>query len=317
MLLPLLIAILAAAPTKIADGVWVIRHADAPDGFPQGNTTVVTGDRETLVVDAPYLPSAARADLAEIRKLTQKPVRWLVNTHWHPDHTRGNAAYAAELPGLAIVAQRETVDLLQRYEPQNLLRYPTMLTRFRDQPAQLAGFERVWAEIKGYSLRFPDVTFERELEIDLGGRRLRIFHPGRGHTLGDAAVFVPDAGLLATGDELVLPVPFFFNGYPADLAASVDAMARLNPRLVVPGHGEVQRDTRALERVAALIRSVVSQVNAQVAQRGSISAKLEDVRKSVDVAAFREQFASSAEEKEEFDEAAGNLIRLAFEQAPK
>ena len=70
MLPTLLIAILAVAPVKVAEGVWVIRHADAPDGFPQGNTTVVTGDRETLVVDAPYLPSSARADLAEIRKLT-------------------------------------------------------------------------------------------------------------------------------------------------------------------------------------------------------------------------------------------------------
>ena len=176
MLVPLLIA----AAVQIAEGVWAIRHPHAPDGFPQGNTTVVLGRREALVVDAPYLPSAARADAAEIRKLTKKPVRWLVNTHWHPDHTRANAVYASEFPGLSIVAQRETVELLQRYEPPNLARYPSFLARFKDQPA-----------------------------------------------------------------------------------------------------------------------------------------KLDDVRKSVDVREFRAQFASSAAEGEELDEAAANLIRLVFEQAPK
>ena len=313
MLLPLLIA----TAVQIAEGVWVIRHPDAPDGFPQGNTTVVAGDREALVVDAPYLPSAAKADLAEIRKLTQRPVRWLVNTHWHPDHTRGNAAYAAAVPGLSIVAHRRTLELLRRYEPENLLRYPALLARSADRPAQRAAMEKVWAELQGYSLRFPDLTFEDQLSIDLGQRAVRIFHPGPGHTLGDAAVFVPDAGVLATGDDLVLPVPYFFNGYPSSMAESLGAMQRLQPRIIVPGHGEVQRDARAIERVTALIRSVVAQVDAEVAKRGSISAKLEDVRKAVDVGGFRSQFAPGSADAEEFDEAVANLIRLAFEQAPK
>jgi hypothetical protein len=91
--------------TRLAEGVYAIRHPDAPDTFPQGNTTVVIGEREVLVVDSCYLPSSAREDIAQIRQWTKKPVRYLVNTHWHFDHTMGNAAYVDAFPSLAIVVQ--------------------------------------------------------------------------------------------------------------------------------------------------------------------------------------------------------------------
>src|SRR3954465_15248303 len=71
--------------TKLADGVYMIRHPDAPDTFPQGNTTVVIGEKGVLVVDSCYLPSSAREDIAQIKQWTPLPVKWLVNTHWHND----------------------------------------------------------------------------------------------------------------------------------------------------------------------------------------------------------------------------------------
>jgi cyclase len=73
--------------TEVSTGVYVIRHKDAPNGLPNGNTEVIIGDREVLVVDSCYLASEARQDIAQIRKWTDKPVRYLVNTHWHNDHT--------------------------------------------------------------------------------------------------------------------------------------------------------------------------------------------------------------------------------------
>lgn len=84
--------------TKLADGVYEIRHPDAPDTFPQSNTTVIIGDEAVLVVDSCLLPSAAREDVAQIRQWTDKPVTWLLNTHWHFDHTLGNATYQAAFP---------------------------------------------------------------------------------------------------------------------------------------------------------------------------------------------------------------------------
>ena len=99
--------------TKIADGIYEIRHRDAPNFFPQGNTTVIVGDRDVLVVDACYLPSSAREDIAQIGQWTDKPVRYLVNTHWHADHTRGNGAYAEAFPSINIISQTATRELIQ------------------------------------------------------------------------------------------------------------------------------------------------------------------------------------------------------------
>ena len=179
------IALLLAAAVNLAPGIWVLRHADAPDGFPQGNTTLVVGEEAALVVDSPYLPSAARADIQEIRRLTQKPVKFLLNTHWHPDHSRGNSVYAREFPGLAIIAHQETVKLWKLYEPPNLVRYPQRRAATTD-PATAAGMDAVLAELKGHASRGPELGFDGAIEIDLGGRAVQIRHFGRGHTLGDA-----------------------------------------------------------------------------------------------------------------------------------
>jgi Metallo-beta-lactamase superfamily len=69
--------------TRLADGIYEIRHPDAPDTFPQGNTTVIIGERGVFVVDSCLLPSSAREDIAQIKKWTDKPVMFLLNTHWH------------------------------------------------------------------------------------------------------------------------------------------------------------------------------------------------------------------------------------------
>ncbi|HET9697212.1 MAG TPA: MBL fold metallo-hydrolase, partial [Terriglobales bacterium] len=89
--------------TKLADGVYVIIHKDAIHAsWPQGNTTIVIGDRDVFVVDACFLPGSAREDIAEIKRLTNKPVRYLLNTHFHIDHNAGNSAYIEAFPDLEV-----------------------------------------------------------------------------------------------------------------------------------------------------------------------------------------------------------------------
>src|SRR4051794_4700738 len=88
---------------QLAPGVYFIRHQDAPSGFPNSNTTVIIGQRAVLVVDSTFLPSEARTDIAQIRKWTDKPVQYLLNTHWHNDHVIGNTAYAEAFPSLNVI----------------------------------------------------------------------------------------------------------------------------------------------------------------------------------------------------------------------
>src|SRR5450631_805652 len=115
--------------TKLAEGVYSIGHPNSNDGNVNGNTTVIIGDREVFVVDSCYSPSAAREDIAQIRKWTDKPVGFLLNTHFHNDHNNGNKAYLDAFPSLAIVAQEETKRDMDLIQPGNIEREPKQMAQ--------------------------------------------------------------------------------------------------------------------------------------------------------------------------------------------
>jgi len=206
--------------TKLAEGVYEIRHPDAPDTFPQGDTLVVIGEKTVLVVDSCLLPSSTRQDIEQIRKWTDKPVTYLVNTHWHFDHTLGNATYQAAFPAIQIIAQKETQKVIADFNPGAVTRYPERAQRFqkvldsgknpdgkpltdgerKDYERSLAGLAPVVAEFKTATQVAPNVSFDRELNIDLGGRLVQIRFLGRGNTAGDTIIYLPKEKILMVAD---------------------------------------------------------------------------------------------------------------------
>jgi glyoxylase-like metal-dependent hydrolase (beta-lactamase superfamily II) len=313
--------------TKVAEGVYAIRHADSPDTNPQGNTTVIIGERDVLVVDSGYLPSSAAEDVAQIRQWTKLPVRYLLNTHWHPDHQRGNSVYVDAFPGIAIVAHQETAKLMAAYDAGNRERYPQRLQSMKETLAKkpdaelqktVEGRSRVLAELERSRLQLPTLTFDSELSLDLGNRRVEIRHTGVGDTRGDAWAYLPKEQILVTGDVLVAPVPYFFAGYPADLARSLRQLLELDVKVIVPGHGDVMHDQTYMRAVLEMVETIVGQVNAAVVRIGSLSARLEDVRPQIDVTEYRRRFAGDDPHNQEyFDESIEGLIKDAFYQTPK
>ena len=313
--------------TKVAEGVYSIRHADAPDSNPQGNTTVIIGEHAVLVVDSAYLPSSAREDIADIRRWTDTPVRYLLNTHWHPDHQRGNSVYVDAFPDVAIVAHPETARLMASYDAANRERYPRRLQEMQEALAKqpdaelqktIEGRSRVLADLQRSRLQLPTLTFDSELTVDLGNRRVEIRHTGSGDTRGDAWAYLPKEQILVSGDVLVAPVPYFFAGYPEGLAQTLHRLLDLHIKAIVPGHGDVMRDTTYMRAVLEMIETIVGQVNAAVVRIGSLSARLEDVRPQIDVAEYRRRFAGDDPHNQEyFDESIEGLIKDAFYQAPK
>jgi cyclase len=307
--------------TEVGPGVWVIRHPDAPDTFPQSNTTVIAGDREVLVVDSCYLPSAAREDIAFIRQTVKKPVRYLVNTHWHYDHTMGNGEYAAAYPGLSVIAHRETRRNMAGYNPHWFARYPQRTIAFRKQVETgkddagkdltpearkeiediLPGREPVAREFAALKDHIPDTSFDREMEVDLGNRVVQVKYFGRGNTEGDAAVWLPKERILATGDLLVSPVPYLGGGYPVEMAATLREMAKLDAAIFVPGHGDVQRDRQHLDRVIGFLEALMphmSQAIYEASNRGDLETVKAAVLKSFDVTPWRTAFVGDGSDKD-------------------
>jgi cyclase len=325
--------------TPLAPGVYAIRHKDATPDWPNGNTLVVIGEREVLVVDSCVLPSAAREDIAQIRQWTDKPVRWLVNTHWHIDHNAGNRAYLDAFPGLAIVAQRDTKAMMDEYNPGVPARFVAAYRKQADAMQKsldagtgengrplsaeasaaladdIAALGDFVAEYQEFRYQSPTLAIERSIAIDLGGRSVEVKFLGRGHTLGDVVVRLPAEKIVATGDLLDHPVPYMLGGFPREWIETLDALEKLGATTFVPGHGEVLRGTGYLAEVRELLESATRQVHAEIARKGS-AATLEAVQKVVDLKAFRTRMAGDDPVAAEFfDESAASLIRNVYYEA--
>lgn len=328
--------------SELARGVYTIRHPDPTDDFPHGNTTVVIGSRAVLVIDTGYLPSTARADIARIRDWTDRPVRYVVNTHWHNDHVGGNAAYLQAYPGADVIAHRETREMMD-------LRIRSYVGRFTGGDAQFDAqreerrreaeqgldaegkplddarraaarhaLERDAAaqrEFRTFVYQPPTLTFEHDLELDLGDRRVQLRHLGRGNTGGDIVAWLPEERILVAGDLIDHPVPYAFGGYPGEWLQTLREIERIDARTIVPGHGDVLQGGAYVGRVIALLDSVIGQVNRLVGRRGS-GATLELAQKEVDVAAFRAEMAGDdPDNREFFDASIASLVRVVFAEA--
>jgi cyclase len=325
--------------TKVADGIYTIRHKDPFPGWVHGNTTVIIGEREVFVVDSCQLADAAREDIAEIRTWTDKPVRYLLNTHWHQDHAGGNKDYMDAFPGLAIIAHRETREMMDATSssmPAEMLKQATELHTYWQQQVEtgkgadgkpltgvqkteaaerLSELDQIAQQAKTFVYQSPTLTFEHELMVDIGRREVEVKYLGRGNSGGDALVYLPREGILITGDLLDHPVPYAFDGYPSEWIQTLQRMAELDAVTIVPGHGEVLHNKTFLFLVADLMKSVVAQVNEQL--RHNDNATLDDVRKVIDLKSFRQRIAGDDRDTGDFfDYSIGSsFVELAYHEA--
>ena len=273
---------------RVANGVYAIIHDDATDEWPHGNTGVIVGDDGVMVVDSDYWPSRARADIALVRRLTDRPVRWLVNTHWHGDHTHGNAEYRDAFPGIRIVSARENGRLVE----VNLARWPRQATAAGSpKRAALARLESVLAagrDSAGRELRSgerdtlartialrrreleelaavrvvgPDTLFDDSLTIRLGRRQVRLVNQGRANSPADVSVWLPVERVLFTGDIVVSPVPYLSFSHPSHWATTLARIERMPVAVLVPGHGEPMRDLAYVRTLRRALETTMTRVD--------------------------------------------------------
>jgi len=290
---------------KVAEGVYAALQPDDLR-FDDANSAIVILDDGVLVVDSQVSPLGARAVIAEIRKLTAKPVRWVVNTHWHGDHVQGNIAYQEAFPEVVILAHHNTHrDFLKRTMPmleEDRKAAAAWIERASKalQTGEANGQKLTAEQIEGVKARLgrqrealrkleavtsfapPNTMFSGRFYVQRGAAEAVHY---AGHTEGDLVVHLPKARVLVTGD-LLDDLPFTGHGSPRALVATLDKLDALEWDALIPGHGSVRRGREHLRQVRGLFDAIVTQVDRAVAEKLS----LDDTKKRVDVSAFRPYF---------------------------
>jgi glyoxylase-like metal-dependent hydrolase (beta-lactamase superfamily II) len=203
---------------QIAPGVW-FREGDL-EKYGHSNNTIIEMKDYLIVVDANF-PSGARAAMADIKKLTSKPVKYVFDTHHHGDHAYGNAVWTKA--GAITLAHQNVVAEMKRYEPK------------RWQEAQSRPDVK---ELHLDTAEPPKQTFDKTFTLDDGARRVDFLYFGWAHTRGDAFVHLPKEHIVCTGDAVVNgPYNYTGDAHLGNWPSVVRGVQSLNPKIVLPGHG--------------------------------------------------------------------------------
>jgi glyoxylase-like metal-dependent hydrolase (beta-lactamase superfamily II) len=197
-------------------------HAYAYTAEGDPNTGIVVGDSAVMVIDTQATPVMAQDVIRRIGEVTDKPVKYVVLSHYHAVRVLGASAYRAE----HIIASRDTYDLIaERGEA--------------DMKSEIERFPRLFRAAESVpGLTWPTLVFERRLTLWLGKLEVDILQLGRGHTKGDTVVWLPQEKILFSGDLVEYgATPYTGDAYLTDWPATLDAVAALEPAKLVPGRG--------------------------------------------------------------------------------
>jgi cyclase len=241
---------------KVADGVYfALAH---PQALTNCNAAIFVNSQDVLVVDAHSKPSAAASLLAQIQKeVTPKPVRYLVNTHFHWDHTQGDRAYRAAGAKVEIIASETTKQLLadnaRNRLKDSLAGVPQIIDGLEAHAAkasspkekafyqeQIRQAKAYQEEMKDFVPELPDIAFAQSHVIKDPAHELHIEFHGRAHTAGDVVVFCPQKRAVASGDAIIGFLPNIADGYPREWPRTIDSIGQLAAARILPGHGPVQ-----------------------------------------------------------------------------
>ena len=303
---------------KIADGVYAAIRTEPPGLTVNGNSVFIINDDDVVVVDTTLTPGTAKEELAALRKLTSKPVKYVINTHWHDDHIMGNQVYRDAFPGVEFIAHTATLEYLpttglsNRKGAMSEQGYPGFIAFLKEQlqsnksvfggpmddeekttlASDIKIAERYMAENPAVEIVLPTITLDNRLTLHRGQRVIDIRFLGRGHTSGDIVVHLPKEGIVIAGDLVMFPVPYVGSpqSHPGDWSVTLQKLLELNATTIVPGHGPILHDDAYVKLMSRLFASLKEQVEGAVA-RGET---LEQTRKSVDLDEFQKLFVGNS-----------------------
>jgi glyoxylase-like metal-dependent hydrolase (beta-lactamase superfamily II) len=284
---------------KAANGVY-FAHA-RPQAMLNCNAAIFVRSKDVVVVDAHSKPSAAASLIHQIqREITEKPVRYVVNTHFHWDHTQGDHAYRLTGEKVDFIASASTKQLMSDLAVARMKAsvgaVPQQIDALRARAArsastaekafcadQIAQMEAYQTELKNYTLELPTITFDRSYLLQDPAFDLHIDFHGHSHTAGDIFVFCPQQRAIATGDAIHGFLPNIADGFPRVWPGTIDAVGHADFQYLMGGHGPLQTD----RTVMTSQRNYIEELTGKVAEGKKAGLSVAEMQKRFTVASLK------------------------------
>jgi glyoxylase-like metal-dependent hydrolase (beta-lactamase superfamily II) len=244
-------------------------YAYTAEGDP--NSGVVIGDDGVIVVDAQATPAMAEDVIRHIRTVTDKPIKYLILSHYHAVRVLGASAYRAR----EIIASQATYEMIKERGKE-------------DMASEIGRFPRLFRGAEAIpGLTWPSLTFDRELTIWMGSLEVKLIHVGAGHTRGDTVVWLPSQKVLFSGDLVEFNAGIYTgDAHLQEWPASLERLRALRPEKLVPGRGPALENAadsiRAIEFTQDFVRALYASAKAGVAAGKTLKQVYEDARRQLD-----------------------------------
>jgi glyoxylase-like metal-dependent hydrolase (beta-lactamase superfamily II) len=244
-------------------------YAYTAEGDP--NTGIIVGDDGVMVIDAQATPAMAEDVIARVAKVTDKPVKYLLLSHFHAVRTLGASAFK----GVEILASDTTRGLIAERGKE-------------DMESEIARFPRLFRGAETIpGLTWPTITFPDQTSVWLGRREVRIMHIGRGHTAGDVITIVPDAGVVFSGDLVEYKSACYCgDAHFTDWLSTLDHLTEMQADVLMPGRGTAlttpEMVKEGIELTSDFIATLYSSVQESVAKGRSLKEAFDFVRLTMD-----------------------------------
>jgi cyclase len=284
---------------KVANGIYFAQAR--PQAMLNCNAAIFVRSKDVVVVDTHSKPSAAASLLAQMKRdVTPKPVRYVINTHFHWDHTQGSHAYAAAGEKIDFIASAATKDSMQKLSVERMKASvglaPHQIEVLRERAArstsaaekafcedEIRQLKAYQVELANYTPELPTITFDKSYLLRDPAYDLHLDFHGHAHTAGDVQVYCPQERVIATGDVIHGFLPFIADGFPRIWPGTIDSIGQADFRTVMPGHAALQTDRTVMTN----LRNYIEELTGKVEQGKKSGQTVAEMQQRITVASLK------------------------------
>ncbi len=290
---------------EITDGVYFVVGTGSL--FVQSNAMLVVNEDHSVVVDSHVTPDAAEALIKSVKHVTKKPIRYLINSHYHFDHAHGNQVFpdSVEIIGHEYTRTKLLGNVLEQTTARSFIEaIPGQIAAMREQlssvtdPTQKAALKGQIAIQQAHNEALkevvptpPTITMRDKMTLFDGGREIQLLHLGKGHTAGDVVIFLPKERVVFTGDLMLPFLAYGGDGYVDEWVETLERLKALPFDLILPGHGGPITDKEQITHFQNYLRDLWAQVT-KLKEQG---VTFEDASNFADLTAHRGNYSQITE----------------------